>query len=158
MKAGQQQGNPKQSEAQQKIEADVKIATPRSKQINTSSRTTADPDGGDPCREQSRVQKLQGEFKLAMFEAQGKREENMAKIQQIHTKGRLDYQAHQQKLQEGAQKQQLNMQTGSKSSKTRSTDSAWASVTKCSKNGKHRCSRLGRDDERSTPPRHAILR
>ena len=112
MKAAQQQGDPKKNEAQQKIEADVKIATLKTEADKQKQQNDTQIRMAEISAENNReLQKLQGEFKLAMFEAQGKRDENMAKIQQINMKGRLDYQAHQQKMQEGAQKQVLNTQT-----------------------------------------------
>ena len=56
-------------------------------------------------------QKLDGEFRLAMFEAAGKREENMAKIQQINAKTQQERVHHQATMQENQQKMQLNQQT-----------------------------------------------
>lgn len=112
LKSSQQQGNPKQSEAQQKMEADVKVATLKVEADKAKQQSDAQLAMATMQAENQReATKLQNEFKIAMFEAQGKREENQAKVQQITAKGQLDWQAHQQKLAEGAQKQQLNTQT-----------------------------------------------
>jgi hypothetical protein len=112
MKSSQQQGNPKQNEAQQKIEAQAQIEVKKLE----ADKAKQDSDNQFKMQEQTNnnnleQQKMANEFKLAMFEAQGKREENMAKIQQLNIKGRIDAQVGQQKLAEGAQKQQLNTQT-----------------------------------------------
>jgi len=61
---------------------------------------------------QVETQKLQGEFRLAMFEAESKRRLEEAKIQQLQVKGQHEAQQHEQKLVEGAQKMQLNTQLG----------------------------------------------
>jgi len=61
---------------------------------------------------QLETQKLQGEFRLAMFEAESKRQENMAKVQATNAKMQQDAQQHQQKLVEGQQKMALNTQMG----------------------------------------------
>ena len=61
---------------------------------------------------QLETQKLQGEFRMAMFEAESKRQENMAKVQATNAKMQQDAQQHQQKLVEGNQKMALNTQTG----------------------------------------------
>jgi hypothetical protein len=60
---------------------------------------------------QLETQKLQGEFRIAMFEAQAKKEENMAKVQQIQAKAQMDAAKHQQSLVEGNQKMALATQT-----------------------------------------------
>ena len=59
---------------------------------------------------QLETQKLQGEFRIAMFEAQAKKEENMAKVQQIQAKAQMDAAKHQQSLVESNQKMALNTQ------------------------------------------------
>jgi hypothetical protein len=55
--------------------------------------------------------KLQGEQRVAMFEAESKRRLEEAKMQQLHVKGQFEAQQHEQKLVEGQQKMQLNTQT-----------------------------------------------
>ena len=59
---------------------------------------------------QVETQKLQGEFRIAMFEAESKRQENMAKVQQTQAKMQQDAAKHQQTLVEGQQKMALNTQ------------------------------------------------
>jgi hypothetical protein len=59
---------------------------------------------------QAETTKLQGEFKIAMFEAESKRRENEAKIQQTQAKMAQDAQKHQQSLVENNQKMTLQTQ------------------------------------------------
>ena len=47
------------------------------------------------------MEKMNGEFRLAMFEAESKRRENEAKVQAIHAKSRQDAQQHEQKIGRG---------------------------------------------------------
>ena len=54
---------------------------------------------------------MQGEFRLAMFEAESKRRLEEAKIQQLHVKGQHEAQQHELKIVEGNQKMALNTQT-----------------------------------------------
>jgi len=56
------------------------------------------------------TEKLQGEFRIAMFEADSKRQENMAKIKQIQAKTQQEAMKHEQSLVEGEQKLALNTQ------------------------------------------------
>ena len=59
---------------------------------------------------QLETQKLQGEFRIAMFEAQAKKEENIAKAQATQAKMAMDAQKHQQSLVESNQKMALQTQ------------------------------------------------
>jgi hypothetical protein len=54
--------------------------------------------------------KLQGEQRVAMFEAESKRRLEEAKIGHLQVKAQFDAQQHEQKLQEGQQKMQLHTQ------------------------------------------------
>lgn len=55
--------------------------------------------------------KMMGEFKLAMFEADSKRQIELAKVAQTQAKMRQDQQQHEQKMVEGNQKMALSTQT-----------------------------------------------
>jgi len=79
----------------QKAEADGKAQLEMVKMQNEAKRES---------------EKMAGEFRLAMFEAESKRRLEEAKIQQLQVKGQHEAQQHEMKLVEGAQKQQLNTQ------------------------------------------------
>ena len=63
-----------------------------------------------PTTNKIEMEKMQGEFRIAMFEAESKRRENEAKVQQINAKTQQDAAKHQQTLVEGKQKMALNTQ------------------------------------------------
>ena len=111
MKAAQMQGSPKETAEQQKITAQVQIEQKKIEAKQASDQAQAQFDmaklQGENQREQ---QKQQNEFRIAMFEAESKRQTELAKAQQIQQRGRLDAAAHEQKIAEGNQKMVLNTQ------------------------------------------------
>ena len=92
---------------------------------------------------QLETQKLQGEFRIAMFEAQAKKEENMAKVQQIQAKAQMDAAKHQQSLVESNQKMALQTQIAQQKqvdAQSRRTTwrsgAQWLTAVRCSRSGR----------------------
>jgi len=105
-------GDPKMEAEKQKLEAQGMI------EVKKLEASKAEADGKaqlevmklqNEAKRES--EKMQGEFRLAMFEAESKRRLEEAKIQQLHVKGQHEAREHEQKLVEGAQKQQILTQT-----------------------------------------------
>jgi hypothetical protein len=107
----QGQGDPKQAAEMKKLEQDGQI---KMKQIEADM---AQADGERQLRmtemannNQLEAQKLQGEFQIAMFEAEAKQRESAAKVQQTNAEIVQDERSHAQKMAEGQQKAALNTQ------------------------------------------------
>jgi len=111
MKAAQMQGSPKETAEQQKLQAETQIEMKKIEAKQASDQQQAQFEiaklQGENQREQ---QKQQNEFRIAMFEAESRRQTEQAKTQQIQQKGRLDAAQHDQKIAEGNQKMVLNTQ------------------------------------------------
>jgi hypothetical protein len=113
MKASERQGkpDPKLEAEQKKLEAQGQI------EMKKIEAQAAEAQGRQQLEvmklqgtQKIETDKMQGEFRIAMFEAESKRQENMAKVQQIQAKGQMDAAKHQQQLVEGNQKMALNTQ------------------------------------------------
>ena len=112
MEARAQQGGQKQDPEIQKLQATQQIEQMKlvQKKQADDQKHQLDMFKMKNDRELEQI-KLDGEFKLAMFEAQGKREENMAKIQQITAKTQQERLHHDATMQENQQKLQINAQS-----------------------------------------------
>ena len=113
MKASERvgKGDPKQEMEKQALEAKGML------EVKKLEAQKAKDDGDRQIKmaemqnaNQMETQKLQGEFRLAMFEAESKRRLEESKIQQLQVKGQHDAQQHEQKLAEGNQKMALTTQ------------------------------------------------
>jgi hypothetical protein len=113
MKASERvgKGDPEQEMKKQELEGKAQI------EVKKLEAQKAEADGKQQLEmfkmqndNKIETEKLQGEFRLAMFEAESKRRLEEAKIQQLHVKGQHEAQQHEFKLVEGNQKMQLNTQ------------------------------------------------
>ena len=114
MKASQRIGqpDPKVDAEQKKLEAQGKIEMAKIEAGRAEATSKQQLEMAKLSNEnQAETQRLQGEFRLAMFEAESKRRLEEAKIAQLQVKGAQDAQQHQQKMVEGNQKMALNTQT-----------------------------------------------
>jgi hypothetical protein len=113
MKASERvgKGDPKIEADKKKLEAEVQLETKKieAKQATEQQQTQikmAEMQNNNNIE----MGKQQNELRLALFEAETKRQESLAKIQQINAKSRQDAEKHAQKIIEGNQKQQLATQ------------------------------------------------
>jgi len=110
-KAAQSANNPKPDPETQKLQTTAMIEQQKlqAKKAADDQKHQLDMLKMKNDRELEEI-KLTGEQRLAMFEAQGKREENMAKIQQINAKTQQEAVHHHAAMAENTQKMQLNRQ------------------------------------------------
>ena len=106
------QGDPKAQAELKKIEAQSAIKMKELEAQQAQSQQDANIKMMEMKNTQDiELQKMQGEFEIAMFEAESKRQENIAKVQQINAKTQQDAAHHQAKNVELQQKMALNTQT-----------------------------------------------
>lgn len=111
LKSAQNQGNPKQSAEQQKLAATAQIESEKIKaKQQQDERDNAVKMAEVQSKERIEREKLGGELKLAMFEAETERQRQQFEIRQTQIEGVFDQQEHEQKMREGDQKMALNAQ------------------------------------------------
>jgi hypothetical protein len=113
MKASQQVGkpDPKLDAEQKKVEAMAQIEMQKLQQKKAESDATNQLEMAKiTSKQQAEQTKMQSDLKLALFEADSKRQIELAKVAQTQAKMRQDQQQHEAKLVETNQKMAMNTQ------------------------------------------------
>lgn len=105
-------GDPKMEAEKQKFEGMMQIEMKKLEAKAASDQQAQQLEMAKMQNEnQIEIEKMQGEFRMAMFEAESKRQESLAKIAATQAKTQQDTQRHQQKVAEANQKMALATQT-----------------------------------------------